>query len=300
MTRLSPTLRGVFPMAVTPFTADGAVAERELPRVVSFVLDNGCHGVSTLGLGAEVDALTPQERKRIAEIVAGAAAGAPVIVGCSSQETDLSISLAYHAAEIGAAVVMVAPTRRPEWSPAQHLEHFVRVAATVQPLPVMIQDAPTFIGVALDRHFIRELCSHSPNVIYAKPEAIPAADKTAELVELGNIGVFGGHGALYYLDVLDAGAVGMIPGCEMPAAYAQIFELHQAGQHGEARRLFTQVLPLVVAQFQSLDYFIASSKAILVARGVIERPNVRGTMPLTDLGHRLLLGHARAAGAFTT
>jgi dihydrodipicolinate synthase/N-acetylneuraminate lyase len=291
------TLQGVFPMAVTPFTADGAVSERELPQIVSFVLGHGCHGVSALGMGAEVDALVFEERLRIAEVIIRAAAGAPVIVGCSSVDTELSVSLAIHAAEVGAAVVMIAPPRRPDWSRAQLLEHFSTVAAAVQPLPVMVQDAPGFIGVALDRDFVDALRTGSPNVLYAKSEAVPAAEKTAELAELGGIAVFGGHGALYCLDVLDAGAVGMIPGSEMPRAYTRIFELHQAGQHDEARRVFTQVLPLVVAQFQSLGYFIAASKTVLAERGVIERPDVRGTMPISDLGRRLLLAHARAAGA---
>jgi 2-keto-3-deoxy-L-arabinonate dehydratase len=284
-------------MVVTPFTANGAVSERDLPQVTSFVLGNGCHGISALGLGAEVDVLTFEERLRITEILVRSAAGAPVIVGCSSLETNLAVSLANHAAEAGAQIVMIAPPKRPDWSRAQMIDHFALVATAVRPLPVMVQDAPTFIGVSLDPDFIRELRASSPNVVYAKPESVPAADKVAELVEIGNIGVFGGHGALYYLDVLDAGAVGMIPGCEMPSAYARIFELHQSSQYEEARRLFTRVLPLVVAQFQSLEYFIAASKTILAEQGVIERPDVRGVTPISELGRRLLLGHARAAGA---
>jgi 4-hydroxy-tetrahydrodipicolinate synthase len=284
-------------MVVTPFASDGAVAHAEIPRVVSFVLEHGCHGVSALGLGAEVGSLTADERLRIAEAVVRAAAGAATIVGCSADETGLAVSLARHAAEAGAAVVMIAPPPRPDWSRAQLGEHFARVADAVRPLPVMVQDAPAFVGVALDAEFVRDLRSGSANVLYAKPESVPAADRTAELVSLGDIAVFGGHGALHYLDVLDAGAVGMIPGCELPDAFARIFELHQAGRRDEARVLCSRVLPLVVCEFQSLDHFIAGSKTILVERGVIERPDVRGAPRLSELERRLLLEHARAAGA---
>lgn len=290
-------LRGVFPMAVTPFTSDGAVSTGELPGVVSFVLESGCHGVSALGLGAEVGTLTPDERRTIAEIVVREAAGAPVLVGCSAPETGLAVELAVHAAETGAAAAMVAPPSRPDWSREQLLEHYVRIAGAVAPLPVMVQDAPAFVGVALDPEFVRELRAFAGNVAYVKSEAVPVADTIAALVALGDVAVFGGHGALYYLDALDAGATGMIPGCELAAEYARIFELHQAGDREEARRLFTRVLPLVVSQFQSLGYFVGGSKTVLAARGVIARPDVRDGVALSALGRRLLLEHAAAAGA---
>lgn len=290
-------LRGVFPMAVTPFALDGSVAAEELPRVVSFVLDSGCHGVSALGLGGEVGSLTPAERRLVAETVCAAAGEAPVLIGCSAPETELAAELATHAAETGAAAVMVAPPPRPEWAREQLLAHYVRVAEAVAPLPLMVQDAPAFVGVALDAAFVRELRAATDNVAYVKSEATPVADTIAELAALGDVAVFGGHGALYYLDALDAGATGMIPGCELAGEYAQIFELHQAGERDEARRLFTRVLPLVVAQFQSLGYFVAGTKAVLAARGVISRADVRDGAQLSELGRRLLLEHAAAAGA---
>jgi len=288
-------LSGVFPMVVTPFTTGGAVSETELPGVVSFVLESGCHGVGALGLGAEVGALTPDERRRIAEIVVGAAAGMPALVGCSSDETDLSVALAVHAAETGAALIVVAPPPQPDWTREQLVEHYLRIAGAVDPLPVMVQDAPAFIGVALDGEFVRELRTSADNVRYVKSEAVPAADTVAALATLDEVSVFGGHGALYYLDVLDAGATGMIPGCELAAAYARIFELHRAGERDLAQQLFAQVLPLVVTQFQSLDYFVAATKIVLADRGVIERADVRRGAAISAFGRELLLRQAAFA-----
>lgn len=290
-------LRGVFPMAVTPFTADGAVSLTELPKLVAFVLESGCAGVSALGLGGEVNALTPDERQAIATTVVDAAGGAPVLIGCSAGETELAIELAEHAASLGAAAVMVAPPSRPEWSREQLFDHYVRIASTVAPLPVMVQDAPAFVGVALDAQFVSELRDVAPNVRYAKSEAVPVADAVAELAALEGVDVFGGHGALYYLDALDAGATGMIPGCELASLYARIFERYEAGERDEARRLFMRALPLVVSQFQSLSYFVAGTKTILAARGLIERPDVRDGAAISELGRRLLLAHASAASA---
>lgn len=289
-------LRGVFPMAVTPFAADGSVAVAEVPGVVSFALESGCHGVSALGLGGEVGSLTPDERRMIAETVIGAAGGAPALIGCSAPETELAVALSLHAAETGAAAVMVAPPR-PDWSRERILEHYARIAAAIDPLPVMVQDAPAFVGVALDPQFVRELRVAAGNVVYVKSEAVPVGDAVAALAALGDVSVFGGHGALYFLDALDAGATGMIPGCELAASYARLFELHQAGEKDAARQLFAHLLPLVVAQFQSLGYFVAGTKTVLAARGLISRPDVRDGAQLSELGRTLLLGHAVAAGA---
>src|SRR4051794_3097367 len=283
-------------MTVTPFAADGSVAEAELPRVVAFGLEHGCHGISALGLGGEVDHLRPDERRRIAEVVVTAAAGAPVVIGCSSPETALSVDLALHARECGAAVVMLAPPRRPDWSRAELHEHYAAVAQAVAPLPLMVQDAPAFVGVALDAEFVAALRRDCANVTYAKPESVPAADRTAELVDLGGIHVFAGHGALHYLDALEAGAHGIIPGCELPAAYVRVFEEHRAGRVADARATFARLLPLVVSQFQTLDLFIAASKTLLVELGVIERPDTRSGATISPLARRLLLEHARFAG----
>jgi len=113
--------------------------------------------------------------------------------------------------------------------------------------------------------------------------------------------VFGGHGGLYYLDVLEAGGTGMIPGCDLPEVYSHIYDDYALGKHDEARNRFHRVLPLIVFEFQGLDFFISSVKTILVELGVIERATLRGVAnSLGPVSARLLLSHARAAGVLPT
>jgi len=290
------SLRGVFPMVVTPYGADGAVSLLEIERVVEFSLDNGCPGVSALGLGAEVGLLTFEERIAITRAVVAAASGRPVVVGCSSPETPTSVQLAGEAAHAGAAAVMVAPPPRPELSRDELLAHYSGIADAVAPLPVMVQAAPAFVGVALDAEFVSALRDRCENVRYAKPESVPAFDRTAELVALGGIDVFAGNGALYLIDALRAGAVGVIPGCEMPRLLTRIVGDFDAGRSDAAERVFDRILPLLVTEFQSLDYFIASTKILLAELGIIERPDVRGTNPVSSEGRSLLLERARSVG----
>lgn len=286
------TLRGVFPMLVTPFDADGRIHLRDLVRVIEFVLTSECAGVAALGLGGEVAALTREERLLVTRTVTTAARGETVIVGCSAGSTEESRAHAIAAAEMGAAAIMVAPPTRPDWTTEQLLEHYTAVAGAIQPVPVMVQDAPSFIGVRLGSAFVSELMRLQPNVRLAKPEALPAGEQAAELVALG-ISVFGGHGGLYFLDVLEAGGSGMIPGCEIPEAHAALFRAYESGECSAARDLFRDVLPLLVTEFQTLDHYIASCKLILTHRGIIERADTRGPNPIGELGRRLLLAHVR-------
>jgi dihydrodipicolinate synthase/N-acetylneuraminate lyase len=180
-------------------------------------------------------------------------------------------------------------------------DHYLAVCDAAASIEVMVQDAPAFIEVSLGAEFVAELAAGRTNVRYAKSEAFPAADRTAELVTLlgERVGVFGGASGLHYLDVLDAGAVGMIPGCEAPAEFVGIYAAYKAGRRDEAERRFARLQPLLVFETQTLDIFIASSKAILKSRGIIRSDALRAPNPLEAGSRRVLMRHAeRALAAF--
>lgn len=289
--------RGIFPMLVTPFDSSGSVAMEEIAPIAHRQFAAGVSGLSILGLAGESTALTPAERMSIARRVLSVANGMPVIVGCTAPDTAAAMELALDAAQNGAAVVMVAPPSRTDWSAEQLFEHYRRVADTVRPTPLMVQDAPAFIGVALSLEFIARLTQHCPNVTYAKPESVPAADAVAQLVSQRGMAVFGGHGGLYFLEVLEAGAQGLIPGCARPELFQRVFEGWTRGDKEFARTVFYEALPLLVWQFQSLDCFIASEKTLLHAQGLVEHPSLRGRpWPMQSSSERLLLAHARRVG----
>jgi 4-hydroxy-tetrahydrodipicolinate synthase len=295
---MRPLLRGVLPMLVTPFDADGRIAEDELEALVEHQLLAGVTGVSALGLAGEAGALTERERTRVLRRVVAAAGDAPVVAGCTAADTGTAARLAETAVRDGAKVVMVAPPERPDWSRDAMLEHYAAVADAADPTPVMVQDAPTFLGVALDTEFVIDLSGSRQNVTYVKPESVPAADAVAALAPVEPLGVFGGHGGLYFLEVLEVGADGLIPGCDQPEAFQEVFDAWEAGAHGAARDRFLRLLPLLVWQFQSLECFIASVKTLLHAKGLVSQPSLRGQRwPLGARSEDILMRHAATAGA---
>jgi len=293
-----PGLRGVFPMLPTPFDEEGQIVWNDLDRVIAFEIDHGVHGIAALGLGGEASFLTESERLAVAEYVLQRVNGdLPTIIGASAQDTAASCRLAKHAVEHGATAVMVAPPSLPDIDRSLLRQHYLEVATATSPAPLMIQDAPAYVGVSLDVEFVCDLATERPNVKYAKSEAVPAGQRTAELVQAGVKGlkVFGGNSALYYLDVLGAGAVGIMPGCECPREYVAIFEDYSAGRRDKAAALFKKILPLLVFEIQSLSFFLACSKELLRRRGLLSSSTLRSQWPMTPWSLETLRMHAHSA-----
>lgn len=285
-------------MLPTPFDESGRILWDDFAPVISHQLENGAHGIAALGLGGEAARLSIEERLEVADTVLGLVPrGTPVLIGISADDTASACTLASHAARRGATAVMAAPPKVPAMSKQALRDHYLGICDAAEFIEVMVQDAPAFIDVSLGAAFVAELAEARTNVRYAKSEAFPAAERTAELVGLlgKRAGVFGGASGLHYLDVLDAGAVGMIPGCEAPAEFVGIYEAYMAGRREEAARRFARLQPLLVFETQTLDIFIASSKAILKSRGFIRSDALRAPNPLGTHSRELLMRHVELA-----
>jgi 4-hydroxy-tetrahydrodipicolinate synthase len=289
-------LAGAYPMVVTPFTVDGKVALGEIAAVVAHQLDAGCPGVSALGLGGEALALTLDERVAVAREVLSAAGARRAIIGCSTDDTQLARKLAVHAAARGAAAILLAPPSQMGGLDEIAL-HFEAVARAIAPVPMIVQDAPAFLGVTLGRAFIERLMGRCDNVRYAKPEGVPAVDLVAELAWIPGLSALGGHGGLHLPDELAAGAVGTLPGCEAPSVHHGIVERWMRGDHDGARALHARLLPLLVTEFQGLPHYMRCVKELLVEMGLISTSATRiGAPPLSPASRGLLLGTARRTG----
>jgi 2-keto-3-deoxy-L-arabinonate dehydratase len=293
---VSSPLTGAFPMVVTPFAADGSVAVGELAAIVAHQLAGGCPGVSALGLGGEVSELTRTERVEVAREVLAAAGAGRAIIGCSADDTALARKLAVHAATRGAAAIMVAAPGH-VGSHDEIADHYATVARAIAPVPVIVQDAPAFLGVTLGRSFVEALMERCENVRYAKPEGVPAVELVADLAAVPGLSVLGGHGGLHLPDELAAGAIGTLPGCEAPDAHQRIVECWMRGDHDGARALHERLLPLLVAEFQGLGHYVRCVKELLVELGLISTSATRiASRPLTPSGRELLLAAARRTG----
>ena len=148
MDRTDVTWQGYWPAAPTPFDASGAVDERALCELIELYVTAGVDGILINGSTGEWFSQSLGERRRVAEVSVGAAAGrTPIVIGVSAYTPDEASALAANAAAIGADGVLATPPPYVHPSSAELLE-FYRVVSTASDLPFMVYNWPR--GVAVD------------------------------------------------------------------------------------------------------------------------------------------------------
>jgi 2-keto-3-deoxy-L-arabinonate dehydratase len=266
---------GIFPVLCTPFLADGSLDLDGQRAVVRFALDCGVDGMVLFGLGAEVNKLIPEERRRLCEVILEEVGGrVPVLVGAGAESTHHAVRLAEHAERSGAAGIVVPPPMTANLDGDELDPYFEAIAASVG-LPVMLQDAPDYIGVGLSPELVLRLARVCANVRYVKLEAGP--DQTARWVEaLGpEIRVFTGDAGIHLLGCLRAGGVGNIPAVDVVDVLRAAYEAERRGEHDDAERLVAPLLPYLSFALRGIDHCNACTKEVLAQRGVLPRGGLR-------------------------
>jgi 4-hydroxy-tetrahydrodipicolinate synthase len=273
------TWRGIFPSIPTAFTPNGAIDPEAQRRIVRFAVDRGSHGLLCFGLAGEVARLTPDERKRLCEVILEEVNGAiPVLVGASAESEHHARDLARHAEAGGAAGIVLPVPGGGAVSGSVLLEYFEQIAGSVG-VPVMIQDAPEYLGVAIGPQLVRELASRVPQVSYVKLEIGPQG-VTEWLTELeGSAAIFGGNGGVYLLDCIRAGAVGIAPALDTVDVLVAIYEAEAANDRERADALFRETLPMLVFEMQGIDHCNLCAKYVLAHRGVALETCLRAPAP---------------------
>ncbi len=154
------TLSGILTAMVTPFDADGGLAEEPTARLVRHLLAHGSDGLVLTGTTGEASTLTDDEKARVWSIGVEASRAerpeAPVIAGTGSNDTRHAVELTERAAEAGVdAALVVAPYyNRP--NRRGQLAHFHAVANATD-LPVVLYNIPARTGVDMPNDLLAEL-----------------------------------------------------------------------------------------------------------------------------------------------
>src|SRR5215472_18302441 len=108
---MAQKLRGIFTPTLVPLDDQGQIHERELRRFVSWLIDRGVHGLYPNGSTGEFTRFTPQERRRLVEIVVDETAGrVPVVAGAAEANVRETLAACEAYARMGArAVAIVSP-----------------------------------------------------------------------------------------------------------------------------------------------------------------------------------------------
>jgi 4-hydroxy-tetrahydrodipicolinate synthase len=271
---------GVFPVLPTVFTDRGDIDPDGMRSVVDYVVASGAAGLVFPGLASEYDMLTLDEREEAIGLIGAAVAGrVRFVVGASSDEVGDSARLAAAGAAAGASAAMV---MTPRALAPDALSRFYRDLGAQAGLPIMLQNAPTPMGLGLAADAVARIVAASDAIRWVKEENMPCGQRISALLASGVPhleGVFGGAGGRYITDELARGAIGTMPAAETPEVHVALMRAHLAGDRAEVWRLYEALLPILMIQ---AVYRWRLTKEVLRRRGVIASAYTRAAGPEFD------------------
>ncbi|CAN5192252.1 MAG: 4-hydroxy-tetrahydrodipicolinate synthase [Thermoleophilaceae bacterium] len=195
------TFVGILTAMVTPFDANGELAEDATASLVRHLLENGCDGLVLAGSTGEGSTLSDEEKLRLWEIGVAESGEAPVIAGTGSNDTRHSVELTHRAAEVGVDGVLVVTPYYNKPDRRGLIAHFGAVAAASD-LPVIVYNIPSRSVIDMPNDLLAEL-GEIDNVVAVKQSRYEDVQPIEGLDLLA-----GNDDAL--ADMLDVGATGGI------------------------------------------------------------------------------------------
>jgi 4-hydroxy-tetrahydrodipicolinate synthase len=278
--KLTEGAKGVYIIAATPFTDDGALDLPSVDTLTDFYISCGVQGFTLLGMMGEAHKLTAEESIEVVKRVIGRAGDRQVIVGVSHAGLENVRRLAHEVMVAGAAGVMVAPPAGLKGDDGIY-NYYAQVFAALGPdIPVVYQDYPQATGVYLPPAVFERLVDDFRQLVMLKHEDAPGLAKLTRIREgeqrpgRRRVSILVGNGGLYLPQELKRGADGAMTGFAWPEMLVQVCALFAAGKAEEAEDLFDTYLPLVRHEVQPA-IGLALRKEVLFMRGAIKSPRQR-------------------------
>lgn len=274
-------LQGIFTPNIVPLTAAGEINERELRRYIDWLIAKGVHGLYPNGSTGEFTRFTPEERRRIMQIVTEHVAGrVPVLAGAAEANVRETIRACEAYYEMGAAAVAIVAPFYYKLSPRAVYAYFKEIADNT-PIDVTLYNIPMFAS-PIDVPTVARLADECDKVVGIK-------DSSGDLPHMIRMiqAVRPNRPEFSFLTGWDAALMPMLlVGCDggtnassgvVPELTRKLYELTIAYRIDEARQLQYDILKLFDAMILSAE-FPDGFRAAIRLRG-FETGN--GRQPLT-------------------
>jgi 4-hydroxy-tetrahydrodipicolinate synthase len=262
-------LRGLFPIAQTPFDGDNKLDLDSLAAQVAFCNKGGVHGLIWPQIASGWTTLTEPERLAGAEALVSAGKGGSTAIVIGVQGADMGAVTRYsqQAAKLGADAIVSLPPANVTDEKAL-LDYYQQVGKLTD-LPLFVQSQGK---MSVD--LIVEMFNTIPTMRHVKDEAGEPLDRVGELRKRTNdeLLVFSGKGVRTLIAEMDLGFWGHCPYTALADVYAASYDLWHGGRRQDAFDMFGRVLA-----FDSLG--TSSGTDILIARGVFKPTNTFRKMP---------------------
>jgi 4-hydroxy-tetrahydrodipicolinate synthase len=274
--------RGSMVAIVTPFTDNNTIDEGALRRLVEEQIQGGTDVLVPCGTTGEAPTLSPEEQKRVIQIVIEEARGrVPIIAGAGSNDTRHSVHLAVNAKEVGANALLVVTPYYNKPTPDGLVAHYRELAKAAK-LPIVLYHVPGRTGGSIDANTLAKIVDAVPEVVAIKEATGSMAVMQSFYAKMaGRISFLSGDDDTT-LSFLALGGDGMISVTAnvAPGRVAAVYDSFVAGDLKKAQREHYALLPLHHAMF--LEVNPGPVKAALSMMGKI-RPHLRLPMvPITS------------------
>ncbi len=273
---MSKHYEGIFPIALTTFDEHYEIDEQSQLALINYLIDCGVDGIAIFGNASEGYALGESEKARLMKVILAEVRGRiPVFVSTGHTGTHVAVQLSRAAEEAGADGLMILPPYFLKPS-AEDLFGYYKAISDAVRIPIMIQDAPLLTGVNIGAAQMARMARECANVVYTKVEAPPTAMKVTEVKQAcgEDLVIFGGLNGHFFLEELQRGARGTMPGSDMMPMFVRVWKLWKEGRYKEARAEFNRHLPLIRFELQP-GLGVSAMKENLKALGVIRHTTVR-------------------------
>ena len=283
---------GIWPVAPTPFHDDGRVDTEGMQRVLDCIIDQGADGICILANFSEQFLISDAERELLTKLCLEHIAGrVPVIVTISHFATQIAVSRARLAKDLGADIVMMMPPYHGallKGNAEQTFEQFQRVGEVG--IPIMVQDAP-LSGVDLPVPLLVKMAQEIEMVKLFKIECPRAANKLRALIAEGGDAIeapFDGEEAITLLADLDAGCTGSMTSGLIVDQIKPVITHYLAGRMSAATEAYGRVAMVINHENRQCGW--QACKAAMVEGGVIKSAYCRHPIEAlhADIKYRLI------------
>jgi len=268
---MSAPLQGVLPILHTPFRDDDTIDRETLQREIDWVYSVGADGVCS-AMVSEILRLGEDERNELTELMVQYSNGRGAVVSSVGSESSRQAQRYARVAQAAGCTAIMAIPPISTALPESALESYFRSIADCVDLPLIVQDASSYVGKAMTPEFQASLLrAYSPDKIQFKPEASPLGPNLSALRDAteGRAKIFDGSGGLLLVDAWRRGITGTMPGCDLLDSIVLLWRALNGQQEHVVRRLSPLIGSIVTLQVQAgLDGFLAVEKHLMVKRGI--------------------------------
>jgi 4-hydroxy-tetrahydrodipicolinate synthase len=268
--RIQDRLRGTGVALITPFTSEYKVDEIALKTLVETMITDGVNYLVALGTTSEAPTLTPEERRRVVDIIIEQNKNRiPVVVGIGGNNTQEIVNSlkTFDFAGIDAVLSITPYYTRPQ---QEGLYLHFKAISEASPLPVILYNVPARTAVNMKPETTLRLAHDFKNIIGIK-EASGIENQIMKIIlhKPNGFLVISGDDAIT-LPLIAAGADGVISVAAnaFSQPFSQMVALSLAGDFEKARPLHYKLLEFIQICFK--DGSPSGVKAIMTAQGRIQ------------------------------